>query len=208
MKKTLRQKSNQKINSDEINHRNFAYRIHKHRIIVKIIEIVLFILLFVFSAALALAAPITSENVENLVNQERANRGLIPLKVNDSLNTAAEKKSTDMVKRNYFDHYAYGISPWVFIQSENYDYLYAGENLAMDFDTAEGVVSAWMASPSHRKNILNSDFDEIGVGVVKGEFSDNSGVRESTLVTNMFATKKPAVIRMFDNIVEKIKNIF
>jgi hypothetical protein len=187
---------------------HFIYKMHKHHLIVKIVEIALFVSLFVFSAALAMAAPVTSDNVENLVNQERTSRGLAALKINYSLDNAAQKKSSDMIKRNYFDHYAYGLSPWVFIQNENYDYLYAGENLAMDFNTAEGMVNAWMASPSHRKNILNPDFNEMGVGVVKGEFSDTAGQRETTMVTNMFASPKPAVIRIFDSVVEKIKNIF
>lgn len=187
---------------------HFIYKMHKYHLIAKIVEIALFLSLFVFSAALAMAAPIAPKNVENLVNQERTSRGLNPLNVNGSLDSAAQKKSTDMIKRNYFEHYAYGLSPWVFIQNENYDYLYAGENLAMDFNTAEGMVSAWMASPSHRKNILNPDFNEMGVGVVKGEFKDNSGAHETEMVTNMFATKKPAIIRVFDNVVEKLKNIF
>lgn len=187
---------------------HFLHRMHKHRVVVKIAEIALFISLFVFSATLAMAAPITTKNVKDLVNQERTIRGIIQLDINYSLDSAAQKKSTDMITRNYFDHYAYGLSPWVFIKNENYDYLYAGENLAMDFDTAEGMVSAWMASSSHRKNILNPDFNEMGVGVVKGEFVDNSGHRDTTMVTNVFATKKPAVIRIFDNIVEKIKIIF
>ena len=187
---------------------HFIYKMHKHYLIVKIVEIALFVSLFVFSAALALAAPINPENVEKLVNQERTSRGISPLNINYSLDFAAQKKSFDMINRNYFDHYAYGLSPWIFIQNENYDYLYAGENLAMDFNTAEGMVSAWMASPSHRKNILNPDFNEMGVGVVKGEFSDNSGAHETEMVTNMFATRKPAIIRVFDNVVEKLKNIF
>lgn len=187
---------------------HFIYKMHKHHLIVKIAEIALFVSLFVFSATLAMAAPVTAENVENLVNQERTIRGISPLNINYSLDNAAQNKSTDMIKRNYFEHYAYGLSPWVFIQNENYDYLYAGENLAMDFNTAEGTVSAWMASPSHRKNILNPDFNDMGVGVIKGEFSDNSGQRETTMVTNLFATEKPAIIRIFDNVVEKLKNIF
>lgn len=193
---------------EEDKNQHFIYKMHKHYLVVKVVEIALFILLFAVSASFALAAPITDENVVYLINKERVSRGINPLNVNDSLQNAANKKSADMINRNYFDHYAYGLSPWMFIRNENYDYLYAGENLAMDFDTAEGMVSTWMASPSHRKNILNSDFTETGVGVVKGEFNDNSGQRETTMVTNIFATKRPAVIRIFDSVVEKIKNIF
>jgi len=187
---------------------HFLSKMRQHYLVIKIVEIFLLLSLFALYATLAMAAPITAENVEDLVNEERTSRGISPLNVNQSLDDAAQKKSADMIGRNYFDHYAYGLTPWAFISNENYDYLYAGENLAMDFNTAEGMVSAWMASSSHRKNILNPDFSEIGVGVVKGEFIDNSGQRETEMVTNLFATRKPAVIRLFDNVVEKLKNIF
>lgn len=181
---------------------------HKHHLVIKITEIALFFVLFAFSTLVARASEITPTNIEILINQERVKRGFSPLKENLSLNFAAENKSRDMILRNYFEHYAYGLTPWMFIVDQNYDYLYAGENLAMDFRTSEGMVSAWMASASHRRNILNPDFEDIGVGVIKGEFNDNSGTKETTIVTNMFGTKKPAVIRLYDNIVETIKDLF
>lgn len=182
-------------------------QIHRYRIIIKIAEILLLAILFSSWLVLVEAAPITEKNVEVLVNKERTVRGIQPLKINQSLNIAAQRKSLDMIKRDYFEHYAYGLTPWNFIINENYDYLYAGENLAMDFSTSEGMVSAWMDSPTHRKNILNPDFEEMGVGIVKGEYSDNSGTAQTTMVTNMFATKKPAVIRVFDLVVSKLKEV-
>lgn len=181
---------------------------HKRHLVIKITEIALFFVLFAFSTLIAQASEITPTNIEILINQERVKRGFSPLKENLSLNFAAENKSRDMILRNYFDHYAYGLTPWMFIVDQNYDYLYAGENLAMDFRTSEGMVSAWMASASHRRNILNPDFEDMGVGVIKGEFNDYSGTKETTIVTNMFGTKKPAVIRLYDNIVETIKDLF
>lgn len=184
------------------------HKLHKHHLIVKIAEIALFVSLFACATSLAKAAPVTSKNIETIVNAERTQRGIAPLKVNESLNSAAYNKSTDMISKNYFEHYALGLTPWDFIKNQNYDYLYAGENLAMDFNTSESTVNAWMNSPAHRKNILNPDFTDMGVGVVKGEFSDSAGVRETQMVTNMFATPKPAIIRIFDNLVDKIKSAF
>jgi uncharacterized protein YkwD len=183
-------------------------KLHKHHLIVKIAEIALFSSLFICAASLAKAAPVTTENIENMVNAERTERGIAPLKVNQSLDNAATNKSVDMISRDYFDHYALGLTPWDFIKVQNYDYLYAGENLAMDFNTSEATVNAWMNSPAHRKNILNPDFQEMGVGVVKGEFTDSNGTHETQMVTNMFATEKPAIIKVFDNVIDRIKSVF
>lgn len=184
------------------------YRVHKHHLVLKIVELALFTALFIISASAASASSVSSENIESLINQERTSRGIAPLKDNVQLNQAALNKSVDMISRKYFEHYAYGLTPWDFIKNQNYSYLYAGENLAMDFSTSEGMVSAWMNSPIHRKNILNPDFTDMGVGVVKGQFTDAEGTRETQMVTNMFATPKPAIIRVFDNIVERIKSVF
>lgn len=184
------------------------YRIHKHHLVLKIVELALFTALFVISASVASASSVSNENIETLINKERTNRGIAPLKDNPMLDQAAFSKSIDMISRNYFDHYALGSTPWDFIKNQNYSYLYAGENLAMDFSTSEGIVSAWMNSETHRKNILNPDFTEMGVGVVKGEFVDSKGSRETQMVTNIFAAPKPAIIRVFDNIVDRIKSIF
>ena len=51
---------------------------------------------------------------------------------------------------------------------ESYDYSYAGENLAMDFHSAEKMEDAWMKSPTHRANILNEKYKDIGVAVKAG----------------------------------------
>jgi uncharacterized protein YkwD len=176
--------------------------------IIKLISIsVLFISLFSINIAHSKASEITPQNLENLINSERVADGLIPLKINDRLDSAATAKSTDMVSRNYFEHYAFGLTPWDFIIKAGYNYLYAGENLAMDFNTAEGTVSAWMNSPAHRSNILNPDYSEMGMGVVKGEYKDASGTHETTIVTNMFGRQKPIIIQIFDNFVEGISSL-
>lgn len=190
-----------------MNHRTHSYLIVK-KILEIVLLIVLFVALFILSTVLAKAAPITDQNVENLINEERIQRGITPLKVNSELDSAAFSKSQDMIKHQYFEHYALGLSPWDFITGQGYEYLYAGENLAMDFQTSEGMVNAWMNSKTHRDNILNPDYNEMGIGIVKGTYADNSGTRETTMVTNMFATQKPAVIKIFDSVVSTVKNIF
>jgi len=144
------------------------------------------------------ASAITPDNILNLLNQERTKRGIPKLVLDNDLNNAATQKTKDMVNRDYFEHFAFGSTPWDFVKNSGYEYLYAGENLAMDFYTAEGMVNAWMNSPAHRDNILNPDFRDIGIGVVKGEFTENEGNRSTTMVTNMFGRKKPIILKVFD----------
>jgi uncharacterized protein YkwD len=183
--------------------------ITRHHLSKKILEIALFVLLFSSSVVTsAKAAPITEANVRSLVNKERTSRGIVALRNDDRLKAAAFNKSMDMIDGDYFEHYAFGVTPWDFIAKENYNYLYAGENLAMDFDTAEGMVDAWMNSPAHKANILNEDYSDIGVGVVKGEYTDASGTHETVMVTEMFGREKPAIIRVIDTAVEFVRGLF
>lgn len=167
----------------------------------------------ILTSAFALAKPtlaseITSENVVFLINKERLFYGDEPVVVDPELQKAADLKSSDMITRNYFEHYAFGLSPWDFIHAAGYDYLYAGENLAMSFDTSEGMVNAWMNSPAHRANILNPDFQDLGVGVVKGAYTENGTKEQTIMVTNMFARRKPAIVVFFEDFGQRIASIF
>lgn len=185
-----------------------ARYINKRQFIKKFIELAFLISLIGAGSVSAYATTITPTNLMDQINNQRQIRGLNPLKDDQRLDQAAENKSEDMINRDYFEHYANGSTPWDFITKQNYNYLYAGENLAMDFQTSEGMVRAWMSSPSHRKNILNPDFEDIGIGVVKGEYSDDSGKHETIIVANMFGKEKPKILQLFDNMVNKIKSIF
>ena len=108
------------------------------------------------------------KEVVRLVNIERAKYGISPLKENNSLDNVATKKSEDMIKNNYFDHTSptYG-SPFDMMRQFGISYSTAGENIAMGQSSPQEVVNAWMNSEGHRKNILNSNFTEIGIGVAK-----------------------------------------
>jgi uncharacterized protein YkwD len=193
----------------EVNKNETKTDITRHHLTKKILEIALFALLFSTSMfAYAKAAPITEGNIRSLVNHERTSRGIPALSSDERLRAAAVNKSTDMINRDYFEHYAYGLTPWTFISSENYNYLYAGENLAMDFDTAEGVVNAWMGSSAHKANILSENYSDIGVGVIKGEFTDVNGTHETFMVTEMFGREKPAIVRAIDTAVDFVRGLF
>src|ERR1035437_8447738 len=154
----------------------------------KIVPAVAILALFVFGIitfALTNASDITPDNIVKLINQERTANGLNPVKMNTELQSAAVAKSQDMIYRDYFDHYAFGQTPWMFIIRAGYNYSVAGENLAKGFNTSEGIVNAWMNSPAHRANILNPNYKEIGVGVVKGAYTENGATTDTTLTTEM-----------------------
>ncbi|MGD6843213.1 CAP domain-containing protein [Bacillus infantis] len=117
----------------------------------------------------AAAEQSAEEQVVQLVNKERAKYGLKPLKSNWELSRTARYKSQDMINRNYFDHNSptYG-TPFDMMKSFGISYRTAGENIAAGQTTPQAVVTAWMNSEGHRKNILSSSFTEIGVGYAKG----------------------------------------
>lgn len=104
----------------------------------------------------------------DLVNQERINAGLAPLKVDLKLVDLARLKSQDMIDNNYFDHYSptYG-SPFDMMKKAGVTYRTAGENLAGN-QTVERAHRALMNSEGHRRNILNPNFTHIGIGIKDG----------------------------------------
>ncbi|CJG20112.1 uncharacterized protein%2C YkwD family [Streptococcus pneumoniae] len=110
------------------------------------------------------------QKVVDLVNQERQKQGLKPLTLNKKLSDVARAKSKDMMDKGYFDHNSptYG-SPFDMMKQFGIEYTTAGENIAKGQQSPEDVMNAWMNSDGHRKNILNPDFTEIGVGYVKGD---------------------------------------
>ena len=107
------------------------------------------------------------KKVVSLVNAERAKYGLPALKISSELTKGARLKSLDMHNHRYFSHTSatYG-SPFAMMKSLGITYRTAGENIARGYSTAEAVVKAWMNSKSHRANILNASYTEIGVGYI------------------------------------------
>jgi uncharacterized YkwD family protein len=107
------------------------------------------------------------QKVVDLTNQERAKNGLPALKVDTTLSKMAHEKSRDMSANNYFSHTSptYG-SPFDMMKKYGISYSYAGENIAMGQQTPQEVVKAWMNSAGHRANILNANYNYIGVGYV------------------------------------------
>jgi len=148
---------------------------------------------------LGYSSEITVDKVISQTNDQRQKLGLAPLKYNAVLSQSAVAKAQDMFANNYWAHNSpQGKTPWDFFKSVGYQYSVAGENLAKDFYDTEGLIKAWMNSPTHRDNILNPKYQEIGIGVVNGILN---GVK-TTLVVQHFALplNAPAIAKKSDSV--------
>ncbi|MCL2522207.1 MAG: SafA/ExsA family spore coat assembly protein [Erysipelotrichales bacterium] len=121
--------------------------------------------------------------VVNLVNSERAKAGLRPLTNNWEISRVARIKSQDFINRNYFSHNSptYG-TPFQMLKSFGIPFSAAAENIASGQRTPAAVMSSWLNSPGHRANIMNPNFNQIGVGVAR----DNRG---NLFWTQMFVAR-------------------
>lgn len=121
----------------------------------------------------------TSMSISDLLsatNTQRAQNGQAALKLNSELNQAAQAKANDMVARNYWSHVTPdGKQPWYFFDQAGYVYQKAGENLAYGFATSSDTITGWMNSPSHRENLLDSAFIDVGFGFANNPNYQNSG---------------------------------
>ena len=116
---------------------------------------------------------ITTIQIFTLTNVERSTvAGLPPLKENALLDVAAETKLKDMFAKQYFAHISpSGVGPGDLAEQAGYSYVVEGENLAEgNFLNAQNLLDAWMASPGHRANILNTRYTDIGVAVGEGMY--------------------------------------
>ncbi|MFA5392578.1 MAG: CAP domain-containing protein [Candidatus Paceibacterota bacterium] len=179
---------------------NFQPYILKDRVIT------LCILLFLLSKVLcsfqliliqqsALFADLNAQKIIALTNEIRQQYGLSLLKENPLLDAAAKQKAEDMFQNNYFSHFSpTGVSPWYWINKSGYNYHYAGENLAMNFIDSEEVVRAWLNSPGHRENLLNNNYQDIGIAVLPADFS-KSGINQP-IVVQLFGSSQTGKVKL------------
>lgn len=159
-----------------------------------LIYAVLLLLLRLFLGALPThGSAIESNTLMRLINEERGNRNLSTLLTNQSLLVAANQKSQDMIDRDYFAH----VDPdgnyiWPKIVAAGYyPYKILGENLAVDFSTSEGLIKAWIDSPSHRANLLHPDFVDQGLAALYGDFQGRYTNLTASLFGALAKTTKP-----------------
>lgn len=135
------------------------------------------------------SSDITSENLIKLTNQERINQGINALTANQLLTQAAYVKGNEIMNAQKFRHNLNDKKFSYWVREAGYNYSYIGENLAIDFITSEGIVKAWLNSSSHKKNLLNHQFSEIGIAVIESEFNGQN----TTLVVQIFGAPADAV---------------
>jgi hypothetical protein len=144
-------------------------------------------LFFIYPNKAKMAEEISKQILE-LINQERVINNLSPLSTDAVLNKAALARAQDMLENNYFAHKSPGGKmPWDWINRGEYGYLFVGENLAMNFTSARSAHAALMLSESHKKNILNDKYADIGLAVLPGAI----GGKQTNVLVELFASKKP-----------------
>ncbi len=144
---------------------------------------------------LGISGNVDQKKLIELTNIERQKKGLSPVSENSALDRAALLKAQNMFTENYWAHFApSGKTPWDFILGAGYKFTFAGENLAKNFSDSDDVVKAWMESPTHRDNLLNPKYQDIGIAVEEGVLNG----QKTILVVQEFGSTsalaaKPAV---------------
>lgn len=145
-----------------------------------------FYLFLIYPSIARMTADINSEII-TLTNKSRVENNLPALSLNFVLVASAKTKAEDMLKNDYFAHQSpNGYMPWQWIDRNQYAYIFAGENLAMNFSSALSAHRALMQSPSHRKNILNTKYQDIGIAVASGKING----QETNVLVEFFGAAK------------------
>ncbi len=119
--------------------------------------------------------PLVKDAVLCLINRVRAEHALSPLTVSPRLEDAAEGHCAELISEDYFAHVSpSGETPVERIQKTGYipgpsDGYVIGENLAWgtySLSTPAAIVAAWVASPGHLANILETQYTETGIGII------------------------------------------
>jgi uncharacterized protein YkwD len=119
-------------------------------------------------------------------NQQRLAMNLPLLQRNPLLDQAAKAKAEDMATKGYFAHASPidGTTPWHWLDQAGVDYIYAGENLAVNFTDHNRLMNAWLNSPTHRANIVDPKYNQIGMATAVGMYKG----RESLFVVQYFTS--------------------
>ncbi len=162
-------------------------------LLVIIAEIAFFVQIFIVFDKTKFLASVLPGVLTTLTNKERAENDAPPLVENELLKKAAQEKAEDMATKGYFAHTSPdGKTPWYWFDQVGYKYIYAGENLAVNFFESDDVAQAWMNSPTHRQNIVKKNYTEIGIGVANGTYKGRSTVFVAQLFGTPLAIAAPA----------------
>lgn len=145
--------------------------------IVIIIEVAFLASTIVLPSGTSFFSLILPQALVQSANADRGADGLGTLTAHQLLEQSAALKAQDMASKGYFAHTSpEGRTPWYWLERVGYSYASAGENLAVNFIDSSDVHSAWMNSPSHRANIMNAGYTEIGIATATGMYKGNEAV--------------------------------
>ncbi|MBT6690821.1 CAP domain-containing protein [Candidatus Parcubacteria bacterium] len=153
-----------------------------------------------------------SKKIVALTNNIRTNLNIHTLQESPVLQTAALAKAQDMMINEYFAHTSpdnRSLKNWLF--DADYSFRVAGENLALGFSNPEDVVNAWVKSPTHYANMVDTDFTEIGVAMVSGNYQGY----DTSLAAQYFGDPKvvpvveiePEEVAVLETVGELVDNI-
>ncbi len=139
----------------------------------------------------------TASLIHQKINAERTSHGLQALSWDPALAKIAAGHSTDMAVRNYFSHndleghrftFRYAAAGYVCQGSSGENIYWQGSSRPVSEEAlASKAVDAWMNSPGHRQNILNTQFHLEGIGVA---FDSSSDFKNSFYITQDFCTQR------------------
>lgn len=159
-----------------------------HTLFIIGIFLALFIMTLFAPANNLVGRAIGVEPIIDLSNQARSQHDQPPLTPHTLLMTAAQQKAEDMVKKRYFAHFAPdNKTPWDFFKDAGYSYQVAGENLAITNEDEAAVIKGWLNSPTHKENLLSSQYRDIGIGVAS--YGDYQGNKNTIVVVALYGTQ-------------------
>lgn len=145
---------------------------------------------FVFIGGAFAESENTTDRSLQLVNELRVQNHVKSLKWNKQLEAAAQEKVNDIIAKKYFQHTSpTGEKAWDIVLDEGYSYIYAGENLAIDYDTVDEAMEAWKESPSHYANIVSEKYSDYGFAQGEGNVEGHN----AKVYVQIFATRESAV---------------
>lgn len=195
---TARKRVNKRVKLAIVPHKANQYRPHAIRRygIVAVVALVL-VMQGLYNGThsgnvLGVETQITPSGLLAATNKQRIRNGQQPLTMNTKLAEAAQLKVKNMFSQQYWAHTAPdGTTPWHWIELAGYNYESAGENLAKDFTTNASTVSAWMASPTHRANILNTTYQDVGFAIMDSTLDGEP----TTLVVALYGSPETAGVQ-------------
>lgn len=136
---------------------------------------------------------ITPETVLDRMNFYRGLHGQKPLRLDPRLSAAADGRIRDMEERGYWSHESPdGGSPFLRLREHGYTHAAAGENLAAGFETAGLLVTSWMESEGHRRNILSPNFADAGIAIIDGAIGKRAAGKSVVVLFGSESLPPPA----------------